>query len=134
MASSASWEAALAAGIVDARSGEEAALAVDEALREADARLRGARGWSPAASRVALLGGLLGAAVSGIGGDLVAAMLAAALGAAGAGGAAALGRRASAEEKAQRRRADDLVALLIGGRAGGEPATRPVLDRPRRAR
>lgn len=128
------WERSLADELVEAPTGDAAAVALDAALADLDATLRSARGWSAAALRLALLGGLLGAATAAIRASLLGAAVAAVLGGAGAAASAFLGRRAAAAEAEQRRRADDLVTLLAGGRAGGTSAERPALDRPRRPR
>jgi hypothetical protein len=128
-----SWEAALASELADARSGDEAAEVIDAALSDLERGLVRVRGWSGAALRVGVLGGLLGGALAVIQGLWIVALAAAGLGALGALLAGFVGLRAGSLEAEQRRRADDLVTALVGGRAGPSPGVargrRPALDR-----
>lgn len=133
-----SWEAAVAAELSSARNGEIRAAEIDAALADVEGSLVAVRGWSAAALRVGLLGGLLGGAIALADRSTLLALVSAVVGACSAAVAGILGQGSEAIEQQQRRLADELVAVLVGGRTGPPPGARagarrgfrgPVLDR-----
>lgn len=131
------WEAAIAAELASATTGEARAAEIDAALSDVEGSLVAVRGWSAAALRVGLLGGLLGGAIALADRSTTLALVSAVVGACSAVVAGVLGQRSEAMEQEQRRRADELVAALVGGRTGPPPGARgvrrgtrgPALDR-----